>query len=228
MKPKRYVLTDIHGCFKTFRYMLEEILQPQKQDHIFLLGDYINKGPLSREVIDFIIDLKSRGFRVHTLRGNHEQVLLNAIENGDTFDFYDKGGMFTLKSFGIKSVNDFSEEYLHFFHNLDYYFELEDYLLVHAGFNFNSSRTFADKEAMLNDREMKVHPSDSRGRRVIHGHIPTTLKQVCEGFYQKENLNIHLDTGCVYPYRKGMGFLSAIELNEYRLFVKECLDNITM
>ena len=224
---KRFVLTDIHGCYQTFHYLMEEILQPDKNDNIYLLGDYINKGPMSKEVVDYIINLKSGGYKIHILRGNHEQVLLDAIETGETFDFYDKGGMFTLQSFGINSVHNFSDTYLGFFKSTEFYFELEDFLLVHAGFNFSNGKAFSDREAMMNYREMKVHAADTRGRKVIHGHIPTALKQVMEGFKLKDNLDIHLDTGCVYPHRKGMGFLSAIELNEFKIYVKECIDKVS-
>jgi len=89
---KRYVIADIHGCYKTLRYLVEEMISPSKSDYLFFLGDYIDRGPNSSGVIDYVIDLIDNGYKVFPLRGNHEENLLKAYEeyDSDTFSFFVK------------------------------------------------------------------------------------------------------------------------------------------
>jgi serine/threonine protein phosphatase 1 len=61
---REFVVADIHGCYKTFRYLVEEVLQPSRSDRIYLLGDYINKGlPVnSRSIISWTCKIRASGF----------------------------------------------------------------------------------------------------------------------------------------------------------------------
>ncbi|CAM9973274.1 unnamed protein product, partial [Chrysoparadoxa australica] len=68
----RWVIGDIHGCFQTYQALLNKI-NLQKEDQLFLLGDYINKGPQSLEVIEVIMSSKKNVF---PLLGNHDKKLL--------------------------------------------------------------------------------------------------------------------------------------------------------
>ena len=97
---RRFAISDIHGCRATFEKMLTEVLQLQKEDTLYLLGDYIDRGPDSRGVIDHIWALQKEGYQVHCLRGNHEQMLLDEV---DKDGFWYKGNRATLDSFQIKS-----------------------------------------------------------------------------------------------------------------------------
>ena len=74
---RRWAIPDIHGCAKTFAALIEQ-LKPKPEDQIFLLGDYINRGPDSVGVIDFLLKMREEGFHVYTLRGNHEDMLLDS------------------------------------------------------------------------------------------------------------------------------------------------------
>jgi serine/threonine protein phosphatase 1 len=76
--PRVFIIGDIHGCNKTFRKLVLEKISIRKTDKIYCLGDYIDRGPDSKGVIDFIIQLRKDGFNIHTLRGNHEQLLLES------------------------------------------------------------------------------------------------------------------------------------------------------
>ena len=75
---RRLVITDIHGCAKTFAKLLDKI-GLNEDDQLFLLGDYINRGPRSKQVIDHILDLNEDGFNVFPLIGNHEETLLHLL-----------------------------------------------------------------------------------------------------------------------------------------------------
>src|SRR5258706_6134196 len=110
-----FAIGDVHGCSNTFRKMLEEI-KLQKSDIIFCLGDYIDRGHDSKGVIDLIMELRSKGHTVHTLRGNHEQLMMDSTKSSALFDAWmDNGGDTTLVSFGADSYDDFAPEYKAFF-----------------------------------------------------------------------------------------------------------------
>lgn len=224
---KQFVITDIHGCYKTFRYLLEETLQPDPDDKIYLLGDYINKGPSSRATLDYVMELSESPLEVKTLMGNHEKHLLDALDDPSGFHlFLEKGGANTLKDFGVDRISAIPGIYLEFMRSLDLFIRLDKYLLVHAGFNFNSGDPFQDREAMLNTRNMNHIPPEYQALRIVHGHVPVPLKQIRETIERPENWNISIDGGCVYPRRRGMGFLTAFELSSGKLYAKECIDEV--
>jgi len=79
---KKYVISDIHGCAKTFKALVDRI-SFSREDELYLLGDYIDRGPDSKGVIDHIWDLLETGYTVHCLTGNHEQMFLHAIDARD-------------------------------------------------------------------------------------------------------------------------------------------------
>ena len=74
---RRYVIGDIHGCGKALRSLVDEI-SPTKDDELIFLGDYVDRGPDSRGVIDQLIELRDH-YRVILLRGNHEIMLSGVV-----------------------------------------------------------------------------------------------------------------------------------------------------
>lgn len=106
---RRFAISDIHGCLRSFRALLEEI-NFSKEDTLYLLGDYIDRGPDSKGVIDHIWKLQKEGYTVHCLRGNHEQMLLNEISSPNN---YFDGESETLRSFGVKQNLNIPRQYLY-------------------------------------------------------------------------------------------------------------------
>lgn len=92
----RYVISDIHGCFLTFQELLSKI-GFSKSDELILLGDYINRGKRSKEVLDTIIELQSQDYQITALRGNHEDMVFDSLE----LEEWTAGEAETLRSFGI-------------------------------------------------------------------------------------------------------------------------------
>ena len=225
---KRFVITDIHGCAATFRKMVEEELRPSREDELFLLGDYIDRGPDSKGVLDFIFELRDEGYKVNCLRGNHEQFMLDAREDLDAFQHWVvyNGGETTLKSFGANTVKDIPERYLELVENLPYFFELQDFLMVHAGFNFKAEDPFEDKEAMLMIRNFWIDHEWLGKRRIIHGHTPSRISEIRANIDNHEAVEINLDAGCVYNTVPDMNKLVALEFNDWQLFVLDCVDEI--
>ncbi|MFA5814000.1 MAG: metallophosphoesterase [Bacteroidales bacterium] len=72
MNQRLLAIGDIHGCFNAFRTLVEQKIQIKKRDKIILLGDYIDRGTHSKEVVDYIFDLQNKGFDIVPLIGNHE------------------------------------------------------------------------------------------------------------------------------------------------------------
>lgn len=225
---REFVITDIHGCYKTFRYLVEEILQFGKNDTLFLLGDYINKGPSSKATLDYIMNLQEEGFHVLALMGNHEKILLDAIKQPSIFyPFLEKGGNTTLTDFGVDKISDIPPKYINFLEGLTYYIDHDPWILVHAGFDYKSQNPLDDKETMVNIRHIKKPASLHKDKMIVHGHVPVPLQQIIQQFWLSDNWNYFLDAGCVYTNRNGMGFLVALELKSKKLFVKECIDDIS-
>jgi serine/threonine protein phosphatase 1 len=89
------------------------------------------------------------------------------------------------------------DPYLRFLESLPYYYELEDYYLVHAGFDFNSENPFEDKTGMLWTRYFNPPPELLNGRKVIHGHDPVPMSIIVEHI-ENGFPSIPLDNGVPY------------------------------
>ncbi|HEY5590252.1 MAG TPA: metallophosphoesterase family protein, partial [Paludibacter sp.] len=150
MSNRTFAIGDIHGCFDSLKELIENKIQLQRNDKLIFLGDYIDRGSKSKEVIDYIIELQEKGYDLITLLGNHESMLVDAYNNDDFKSIWiQNGGAETLKSFGVNSLKDMESKYLNFFNNLKLYFELDEFLFVHAGFNDELENPFTDKYSML-------------------------------------------------------------------------------
>ena len=125
---RRIVCTDIHGCYFSFKKLIEEQVRLDSEDTLFFLGDAINKGPFSKEVLDYLIAIRERGIKLHLLRGNHEQELLKAQNGQTSLDvFVSKGGQTLLKNFNIQHPAEIPERYLEFIRSFGYFIELPDF-----------------------------------------------------------------------------------------------------
>jgi len=209
---------DIHGCLKTLVYLIEKEILLTKEDKLFLLGDYVNKGPDSKGVIDYLISLKKQNYQVECLRGNHDQLMLDAWKSDDKSENWIlKGGDSTLRSFQCETISDIPSTYYSFLSATPFFVELENHFLIHAGFDFNANEIFEDTYSMLNIRDMNVDPSKIEGKKIIHGHVPVELEFLL-GKMKSEWNEISIDTGCVYVDQPGKGYLTAMILDTYELF----------
>ncbi len=216
MSNRLFAIGDIHGCFDSLKELVEHEIQLQKGDKLILLGDYIDRGPKSKEVVDFIFELQENGYGVVPLVGNHEVMLLEAFNDEKLVSkWIQNGGSETLNSFGISFLKNLESKYLNFFKSLKLFFEFEVYLFVHAGFNDKIENPFDDSYHMIwKCREEYISPL-LKDRVIIHGHCPVSFV-TC-----KERINnrvINLDTGCVYSTNTHFGRLTALELTTRRIF----------
>ena len=117
-----FAVSDIHGCFTTFSELLFGRISLQKTDRLFLLGDYIDRGPSSKQVLDLIMNLTAEGYDIVPLMGNHEKMMLDAFRDPDNpYRWFLNGGDTTMKSFGLTDIEAIPGKYILFLESLQYY-----------------------------------------------------------------------------------------------------------
>lgn len=225
-KGRRIAISDIHGCGDTFEALLENQLCITTVDSLYLLGDFIDRGPNSKKTIDLIFSYSSKGYSIQCLMGNHEDMMLRGKENPYYHDIWSQinGGITTLASFGVNHVLELPEVYMNFFHNLHFYFSLSDYLLVHAGFNFKSPNPFMDYESMLWIRDYKVDLNKTNNRKVVHGHTPIAVSKIIDAI-DEDQPNINIDNGCAYP-KEGLQGLIALDLDTLEIWRQPNIETV--
>jgi serine/threonine protein phosphatase 1 len=237
---KKWVIADVHGCFKTLKTLMEDKLCPATGDTLYFLGDYIDRGPQSKEVIDYIRNLQRSDMHVVALMGNHEESMIQSILEARSQKkkwlglfkkghytrnaWYNYGGEFTMKSFGVDDPALIPQEYFEWLNSLHNYAIEENYLLAHAGFNFEIDNIFEDTDSMRWIRDFNVDLKKSGGKKVIHGHVPVQLELIEESIKNPHFNFIDLDNGCVFKNRIGMGNLIGFELNTSTLVVQKNID----
>ena len=162
---RRLVITDIHGCAKTFNRLLETVAI-KDDDQLFLLGDFINRGKRSKQVIDKVLGLMEDGHAVYPLMGNHEETVLHILaENPSELQSLLK----SRKSLNLLNKKGLvKKRFVRFFRSLPYYYQLDEFFLVHAGFNMKIEKPLTDKHAMcwVRNFNLKTCPSITSGRYV--------------------------------------------------------------
>jgi len=217
-----FAIGDIHGCFTTFYELVVRTINLKKSDRLILLGDYIDRGEQSREVVDFIIDLKKKGFDIIPLTGNHEMMLVDAYRDPGMLPlWFMNSGITTLLSFGISDIREMPRPYIDFFSGLEYFKAIGDFLFVHAGFNDYAEDPFNDKYYMVWECKPSYENPLLQNKTIIHGHRRRFVEQVKKLISENSKV-IPLDTGCVYEKELGYGYLSALEVNSKELVSIPC------
>ncbi len=206
---------DIHGCAGSLDALLRE-LAPSEDDHLVFIGDYIDRGPNSRGVIDRLLGLKE-----HTectfLRGNHEALMLDYLERGEYEVWHTNGGVATLSSYVTEQRQvEIPEEHVEFIKATRMFLDTPEFFFVHAGLRpylsveeqvkRGNEGIYLWERSHLNARDLAWE------KPVVCGHTP-----------QAEPLNrdklICIDTGCVYAMHPQYGRLTAVRLPD-REFVQ--------
>ena len=206
-----FVITDIHGCALEFKLLLNKLPLTEKST-IVLLGDYIDRGGQSREVIDTILEI-GKFCKVIPLIGNHEQMLLDFFADQHSAKgglFIYNGGGATLASYCEYGNNYvFPKEHINFFSSLKFLHQDDDYIFVHAGLPdipVDQINVKKYKNTLLWVREEFFKSGYDWEKFIIHGHTPVNNVETTEK-------RINLDTGCCYNNR-----LTALQLPEMKYY----------
>lgn len=226
-----YAIGDVHGrhdllCTMMIRLCDDAMsFDDDRQTQFILLGDYIDRGDHSREVIEVLCQFQSRHpgcFQF--LRGNHEQALLDFLDDpvghGDWIEW---GGRQTLVSYGLpassrapdraerRDIRDALREkvapHLRFFETLGRYARSGDVIFAHAALDPAVPLEAQDDSALLWGRLPPDQPSGIGGTRLVHGHFAEW-----EPVVRPERICI--DTGAYYS-----GRLTAVRLDDGEHFI---------
>lgn len=207
---------DIHGESSYLTKILEAI-NPTIEDTIVFLGDYIDRGPDSKGVIDQIVELHQK-CKVHLILGNHEEMTLAAYAGGKSdHNFWCKfGGLEMLSSYEVSHVSKLPSEYWRFIANCVDFVETEKHIFIHATCDPNLPLNENSATKLRWDRFPKNPSPHISGKKIICGHS-----------VQKDILDLGflacIDTGCGFPEGK----LTALDVNsnEYWQFNGETIKN---
>jgi serine/threonine protein phosphatase 1 len=191
-----YAVGDVHGRSDLLRRLLDEIAADaasasgvQSRTLIFL-GDYVDRGPDSKGVIDLLLGRLPEGFDAHFLKGNHEALLLGFVYGATPLEHWlINGGEATMASYGVDVVrlaaSGATEEawrsafrevlpapHLSFFKSLELSVPVGDYLFVHAGLRPGVPLAAQGESDLIWIRGPFLDYAGSFGKIVVHGHTP--------------------------------------------------------
>jgi serine/threonine protein phosphatase 1 len=198
---------DIHGCSQALAALLHAIA-PRPQDVLVTLGDYVDRGPDSRGVIDQLIALGDR-CRLKPLLGNHELMMLEALEDDESKDFWmECGGRETLESYG-GTCEGIPQQHLAFLRGCRRFHESRGHIFLHANY-FSDLPLSEQPDFMLFWEHISflVPGPHESGKRVIVGHTPQAGGEVLDLDHV-----VCIDTYCV-----GGGWLTALEVETGRIW----------
>ena len=213
---------DIHGCNASCEALLHTLDEEYHDQPVYVfLGDYTDRGPDSREVVEQLLEFEKNHECVF-IRGNHDQMLLDAYQKGEWDLWMANGGNTTLRNYNSRPGSfDLPADHYQFFSDTKLYWETEDYFFVHAGLN----PTLTIKENLEREEEREefiwqrghIHAEQTKWEKtVVFGHTPVPKPIVRERM-------IGIDTGCVYN-REGLGKLTAVVLPEQKFIQQQSLD----
>ena len=210
---RRFVVGDVHGCVDELDRLLDH-LAPGSADTLCFLGDYVDRGPDPRGVIERLLRLRREGPRCVFLKGNHEDMFLafmgEAGRHGDAFLW--NGGDATLASYGCEGLSGdevaerLPSEHREFLRGLRTHAYLDNFLCVHAGVRPNRPLSAQSEEDLLWIREEFIGHPHPFPFTVLFGHTPHREVLVDLPF------KVGLDTGLVYGNR-----LSCLDIDAQRI-----------
>ncbi len=236
LKPKRiearvpdgtrvYAIGDIHGRADLLTE-LHDMIRADAARHsdlhkvLVYIGDYVDRGLQSKEVIDIVIDQSPPGFEVVRLKGNHEDLMLDFLEDTRNADIWlANGGKATLYSYGVHADGDMAPDerleaarklllektptrHLEFLNNLSPWHIEGDYLFVHAGVRPRVSLEDQEVQELYWIRDEFLSSNADHGKTVVHGHSISWEPEI------KKN-RIGIDTGAY-----ASGVLTCLVLQE--------------
>lgn len=218
MSNKLVAIGDIHGCYDTMIALIDKVKTEYPDDNLkfVFLGDYIDRGPKSSKVIEYLIEHPEH----IALLGNHEDMVLDVLMNPQYEEnwYTRNGGKQTLNSYS-EYGRKIPEAHIEWMKKLNVMAIYKKWVFVHAGID----PTIADLDAQIKShcmwsRQWNGAHSYAGGWKVVHGHTP-----LVNGIPDENGDQFNIDTACVYGY-----YLTAMvidrETDEYEFIQQEKLD----
>lgn len=226
-----FAISDIHGCHDELMALFARLPIEPERDRLVFLGDYVDRGPNSRKVVEQVMAWQARYPHWVFLCGNHEDEMLKALRyNGRTHEWFDlwygQGGRETLLSYVpgrldvhqarlLQASDLIPPDHLAWLDALPRYFEDDAYIYVHAGLRPGKTPRETDPDDLIWIRDEFLDSDYDWGKKVIHGHTPT---RNFEPDVRRNRINI--DTALCYSPRNK---LTAIELPAERFYFQPSL-----
>lgn len=191
-----FAIGDVHGCSGKLTQLLDlcrRFAKGRPAKFIFL-GDLIDRGPASRQVVQTVLDMKTANPElVIALAGNHEDLLSKTDTNQGMGRWLANGGGPTLRSYGVTSPKDLPPEHLAFLRDLPIHYDDGLRLFVHAGIRPGIPLEDQTRDDLLWIRREFLDSIEDHSRLVIHGHSPTR-----DGKPILRPNRVNIDTGAVF------------------------------
>ncbi len=210
---RRIIIGDVHGHYDTLIALLESVA-PKSDDQVYFLGDLIDRGPKSAEVVDFVMK-----HNYHCLRGNHEEMLLDVVGKGKvSLQLYQgwlySGGHATVTSYDSK----IPQEHIDWLKNLPLYMDLGDIWLVHAGISphIPLPQQTAEQFCWIREDFHAIPQPYFPDKLIITGHTITfTFPGIEPGQLAAGNGWLDIETGA---YHKNSGWLTALDVDNQKVY----------
>ncbi|MBX3423485.1 MAG: serine/threonine protein phosphatase [Pirellulaceae bacterium] len=209
MSGRLIAIGDIHGCRAALETLWKAI-DPQPTDCVVTLGDYVDRGPDTKGVIDRLIEYSGQ-CQLVAIQGNHEEMMLDVVREGQPpYRWLQYGGVDTLDSYKFSGdLKVIPPEHHVFFNSMVDYFETEDFMFVHA--NYDPELPLAEQNLeMLRWAKLSevLPPPHISGKRVVVGHTHDRAGQI-------------FDVGhliCIDTYCYGGGWLTALDVHSGKVW----------
>ena len=198
--PITYAIGDIHGCFAQLSVLSTLCFSDSGSEptKFIFLGDYIDRGPHSAQVVDFLMNLQAAApDQVTCLMGNHEDLLLSAVDDPKNEQrWLRNGGTQTLRSYGASKSADLPVDHLSWLETLPKFYDDGLRFFVHAGIHPDRPLDQQDEYDLLYIREPFLSSTKDFGRYIVHGHTP-----IADGSPDQRVNRLNTDTGAVFGRR---------------------------
>ena len=221
MTQRQIFIGDVHGHYDGLMKLLD-IVAPTESDEIYFLGDLIDRGPKSCDVVNFVWQ---SGYPC--LLGNHEQMLLDSVAEGRVYTpalqaWLYSGGHTTVRSYGKEGI---PVEHLNWMRTLPTYLDLGDTWLVHAGIHpkIPLDQQTSEQFCWVRDEFHRIPQPYFPNKLVVIGHTITfTLPGVNPGELAQGHGWIDIDTGAYHPKS---GWLTGLDVANQQVYQVNVLHN---
>ncbi|WP_099480311.1 metallophosphoesterase family protein [Paenibacillus ihbetae] len=229
------IISDVHGCLDEFNLLLSKVNYRPQHDELILLGDYVDRGIKSREVVQRVKELHEE-FGVVVLKGNHDDMMVNALINNDeslNAHWLNNGGYQTIESYCgfdfleeqfdwntyIKAkefIRNHFQPHIDFLNDLSLYHETDTHIFVHAGINpFYEDWKKQPDDDFLWIRDIFINNLTGTDKIVVFGHTPCVyLHSSADIWFSPLEDKIGVDGACAYGKQ-----LNCLEINHGEYFL---------